>query len=49
MAFIFVLDRYILVDIDDIFVGREAHLTPADVQHMIESQDRLAQVIPGFR
>jgi len=42
------LTRYILVDIDDIFVG-SARLLPSDVDAMVSSQIRLEKYIPGFR
>ena len=44
----FSLTRYILVDIDDIFVGSN-RLTKNDVQALIESQDILITLIPGFQ
>lgn len=45
---VFPLTRYILVDIDDIFVGAN-RLTPNDVSALIESQDTLTKLVPGFR
>ena len=44
----FPLTRYILVDIDDIFVGSN-RLTNDDVHALMQSQDTLASMIPGFR
>ena len=44
----FKLNRYILIDIDDIFVGAN-RMTPNDVQALIESQEILSTLIPGFR
>ncbi|GAB0094252.1 Bifunctional heparan sulfate N-deacetylase/N-sulfotransferase [Sergentomyia squamirostris] len=44
------LDRMILVDIDDIFVGeRGTRLKPDDVQALIASQKRIAGLVPGFK
>lgn len=42
------LTRYVLVDIDDIFVGT-ARLLPSDVDAMIASQDKLGRIIKNFR
>lgn len=42
------LTRYILVDIDDIFVGKHRML-PADVDALVQSQERLSRLVPGFR
>jgi heparan sulfate N-deacetylase/N-sulfotransferase NDST2 len=42
------LIRHILVDIDDIFVGSN-RLTVGDVRALIETQDTLEAIIPGFR
>ena len=42
------LTRYILVDIDDVFVGKNRFL-PEDVNALIESQDRLQELVPGFK
>jgi len=41
------LTRYLLVDIDDIFVGT-ARLVASDVAALLESQGRLRSFIPGF-
>ena len=41
------LTRYLLVDIDDIFVG-SARLAKSDVTALVESQNNLSKVIPGF-
>ncbi|RXG57536.1 Bifunctional heparan sulfate N-deacetylase/N-sulfotransferase [Armadillidium vulgare] len=44
------LRRYILVDIDDIFVGPKGNrITPDDVQAMLDSQERLKKSVPGFQ
>ena len=40
------LTRYVLIDIDDIFVG-SARLTREDVTALAESQHRLAKLIKG--
>ncbi|XP_061420826.1 bifunctional heparan sulfate N-deacetylase/N-sulfotransferase 2-like isoform X1 [Lethenteron reissneri] len=43
------LDRYILVDVDDIFVGKEGtRMTPADVEAMLGMQGRLRDLVPNF-
>jgi len=42
------LTRYVMVDIDDIFVGT-ARLVKSDVDAMVESQDIISKMIPGFR
>ena len=42
------LTRYVLVDIDDIFVG-SARLTKPDVTALVESQNRLEEHIKGFK
>ncbi|CAH1793564.1 unnamed protein product [Owenia fusiformis] len=43
------LERNILIDIDDIFVGKVGtRMKPADVKALIDSQDRLRRSIPGF-
>ncbi|XP_037073073.1 LOW QUALITY PROTEIN: bifunctional heparan sulfate N-deacetylase/N-sulfotransferase 2-like [Pollicipes pollicipes] len=43
------LDRLIMVDVDDIFVGRSGiRMKPDDVQAMLDSQSRLRQLVPGF-
>ena len=41
------LTRYLLVDIDDIFVG-SARLVKSDVTALVDSQNNLSKVIPGF-
>uniref|UniRef100_W8B640 [heparan sulfate]-glucosamine N-sulfotransferase n=1 Tax=Ceratitis capitata TaxID=7213 RepID=W8B640_CERCA len=44
------LERMILVDIDDIFVGeRGTRLRPDDVQALIATQRIIAAMVPGFR
>lgn len=44
------LQRFVLIDIDDIFVGKVAtRMTRNDVQALLDSQNRLKQLIPGFR
>uniref|UniRef100_A0A7R9PPV4 [heparan sulfate]-glucosamine N-sulfotransferase n=1 Tax=Timema genevievae TaxID=629358 RepID=A0A7R9PPV4_TIMGE len=44
------LDRYLLVDIDDIFVGeRGLRLRTNDVAALLATQKRIQQVMPGFR
>ncbi|KAK3889373.1 hypothetical protein Pcinc_006625 [Petrolisthes cinctipes] len=44
------LDRYILVDIDDIFVARKGiRMTTDDVMALLESQRRLQEMVPGWR
>lgn len=44
------LQRYIQIDIDDIFVGeRGTRMRPADVDALIDFQQRLQQLIPDFR
>ncbi len=40
--------RYILVDIDDVFVGSN-RFDPDDVRALIESQNTISTLIPGFR
>ena len=42
------LVRYILVDIDDVFVGKNRML-PEDVLALVQSQERLAEMVPGFK
>ena len=44
----FPLVRYMLVDIDDVFVGSN-RFTRSDVQALISSQEKLAQLVPGFK
>ncbi|CAL8113862.1 unnamed protein product [Orchesella dallaii] len=44
------LKRYILIDIDDIFVGEKGtRLKSTDVQAILETQERLRMLVPGFR
>lgn len=44
------LNRMILVDIDDIFVGEKStRLRPDDVQALIATQAKIAAIVPGFR
>lgn len=44
------LQRYILIDVDDIFVGRkDTRMTDDDVEALLSSQDRLQRLVPGFR
>ncbi|XP_022242816.1 bifunctional heparan sulfate N-deacetylase/N-sulfotransferase-like isoform X2 [Limulus polyphemus] len=44
------LDRFILIDIDDIFVGQKGvRMKPSDVQALLEAQERLSHSIQGFR
>ncbi|XP_033644350.1 bifunctional heparan sulfate N-deacetylase/N-sulfotransferase 4-like [Asterias rubens] len=42
------LDRYIQVDIDDVFVGKNGRLTHLDVQALINQQQVLSNKVPGF-
>uniref|UniRef100_A0A672SRG2 Bifunctional heparan sulfate N-deacetylase/N-sulfotransferase 1 n=1 Tax=Sinocyclocheilus grahami TaxID=75366 RepID=A0A672SRG2_SINGR len=43
------LERFILVDIDDIFVGKEGtRMKVADVKALVETQNELRRSIPGF-
>ncbi|XP_026862982.2 bifunctional heparan sulfate N-deacetylase/N-sulfotransferase 1a [Electrophorus electricus] len=43
------LDRYVLVDIDDIFVGKEGtRMKAADVEALVETQHELRKSIPNF-
>lgn len=43
------LDRYILVDIDDIFVGPKGRrMTVSDVEALLASQKKLQGIVPGF-
>ena len=37
-----------MIDIDDIFVGKD-RMTTGDVQALLESQNTLSKLIPGFR
>lgn len=44
------LNRMILVDVDDIFVGeRGTRLKPDDVHALIATQNRINDMVPGFR
>lgn len=44
------LNRMILVDIDDIFVGEKGtRLQPDDVQALIATQKRITDIVPGFK
>ncbi|KAJ6216358.1 hypothetical protein RDWZM_007515 [Blomia tropicalis] len=44
------LQRYIQIDIDDIFVGEKGtRMKAVDVEMLIEFQQRLALLIPGFK
>lgn len=44
------LNRMMLVDVDDIFVGEKGtRLQPDDVQALIATQKRIADIVPGFR
>ncbi|XP_046391931.1 bifunctional heparan sulfate N-deacetylase/N-sulfotransferase isoform X2 [Ischnura elegans] len=44
------LTRYLLIDVDDIFVGeRGTRLTRDDVQALLATQKRMQQMVPGFR
>ncbi|KAJ9581959.1 hypothetical protein L9F63_003712, partial [Diploptera punctata] len=44
------LQRYILVDVDDIFVGeRGTRLKKEDVMALLATQQRIQQLVPGFR
>ncbi|XP_056675479.1 bifunctional heparan sulfate N-deacetylase/N-sulfotransferase 2 isoform X3 [Monodelphis domestica] len=43
------LDRYILVDIDDIFVGKEGtRMKVADVEALLTTQSKLRALVPNF-
>ena len=42
------LTRYILVDIDDVFVG-SSRLKPDDVHALLDSQKTLERLVPGFK
>ena len=44
----FPLTRYVLVDIDDIFVGA-ARLVPSDVHAMVKSQEEMTRLVTGFQ
>lgn len=44
------LERMILVDIDDIFVGEKGtRLKPDDVRALIATQNKISHLVPGFR
>ncbi|KAF6212232.1 hypothetical protein GE061_012753 [Apolygus lucorum] len=44
------LNRYILVDVDDIFVGeRGTRLRREDVQALLDTQERIQSLVPGFK
>jgi len=44
------LQRFIQVDVDDIFVGQKGiRLTPNDVEAIIETQNRIRDIVPNFR
>ncbi|XP_018322286.1 bifunctional heparan sulfate N-deacetylase/N-sulfotransferase [Agrilus planipennis] len=44
------LERYILIDVDDIFVGEEGtRMRPSDVEDMIKAQEEIQKMVPGFR
>ncbi|XP_041774237.1 bifunctional heparan sulfate N-deacetylase/N-sulfotransferase [Anopheles merus] len=44
------LERRILIDIDDIFVGEKGtRLKPDDVHALIATQNRIGEMVPGFR
>uniref|UniRef100_A0A8C6Y842 [heparan sulfate]-glucosamine N-sulfotransferase n=1 Tax=Naja naja TaxID=35670 RepID=A0A8C6Y842_NAJNA len=43
------LDRYILVDIDDIFVGKEGtRMKMSDVEALLNTQNKLRALVPNF-
>ncbi|GCC37340.1 hypothetical protein chiPu_0015844 [Chiloscyllium punctatum] len=43
------LDRYLLVDIDDIFVGKEGtRMKVADVEALLTTQNKLKTLVPNF-
>ncbi|XP_048472152.1 bifunctional heparan sulfate N-deacetylase/N-sulfotransferase 2 [Rhincodon typus] len=43
------LDRYLLVDIDDIFVGKEGtRMKVADVEALLNTQNKLKTLVPNF-
>ncbi|KAM3835190.1 bifunctional heparan sulfate N-deacetylase/N-sulfotransferase 2 [Vipera latastei] len=43
------LDRYILVDIDDIFVGKEGtRMKVSDVEALLNTQNKLRALVPNF-
>ncbi|GAB6028457.1 hypothetical protein CHUAL_002617 [Chamberlinius hualienensis] len=44
------VERFILIDIDDIFVGKSGtRMKRDDVQALLDAQNRLKRLIPGFR
>ncbi|XP_058838598.1 bifunctional heparan sulfate N-deacetylase/N-sulfotransferase [Topomyia yanbarensis] len=44
------LERRILIDVDDIFVGEKGtRLKPDDVHALIATQNRISRMVPGFR
>lgn len=44
------LQRYLLIDIDDIFVGEQGtRMKPIDVEALVSAQDRFRRLVPGFR
>lgn len=44
------LVRYLLIDVDDIFVGEQGtRMKPIDVEALISAQDRFKRLVPGFR
>ncbi|GFY68285.1 hypothetical protein TNIN_292751 [Trichonephila inaurata madagascariensis] len=44
------LQRFILIDIDDIFVGEKStRMKPADVNALLNAQARIKRTVPGFR
>ncbi|KAK6621633.1 hypothetical protein RUM43_006861 [Polyplax serrata] len=44
------LQRYLLVDVDDIFVGeRGTRLRKDDIMAMLKAQERIQEMVPGFR
>ena len=44
------LERYILVDVDDVFLAKtELKMLEKDVNRIVESQNLLQEVIPGFK
>ncbi|XP_065215137.1 bifunctional heparan sulfate N-deacetylase/N-sulfotransferase [Planococcus citri] len=44
------LERLILIDVDDIFVGEKGtRLRPDDVVALLETQERIQKLVPGFK
>ncbi|XP_035228174.1 bifunctional heparan sulfate N-deacetylase/N-sulfotransferase-like [Stegodyphus dumicola] len=44
------LQRFLLIDIDDIFVGEKStRMKPSDVIALLNAQNRIKRTIPGFR